>query len=55
MSRRSVVINRWKRAFMMVVAANFFKSIALGRRPSQSISQSHLVGDDEKYEKLSPR
>ena len=28
MSRRSVVVNRWKRAFMMVVAANFFKRIS---------------------------
>lgn len=36
MSRRSVVINRWKRAFMMVVAANFFKRISFSR------NQSHI-------------
>ena len=34
MSRRSVVINRWKRAFMMVVAANFFKRISFARNSS---------------------
>lgn len=28
MSRRSVVVSRWKRAFMLVIAANFFKRIA---------------------------
>lgn len=28
MSRRALVVNRWKRAFMMVVAANFFKKIS---------------------------
>lgn len=27
MSRRALVVNRWKRAFMMVLAANFFRRI----------------------------
>lgn len=28
MSRRALVVNRWKRAFMMVLAANFFRRIS---------------------------
>lgn len=35
MSRRSVVVNRWKRAFMLVVTANFFKRIAFKDRPEE--------------------
>lgn len=27
MSRRAVVVNRWKKAFMMVVASNFFRQV----------------------------
>lgn len=30
MSRRALVVNRWKKAFMMVVATNFFKRIDIG-------------------------
>lgn len=32
MSRRSVVVNRWKKAFMMVVATNLFKRITFHSR-----------------------
>eukprot|EP01031_Cornospumella_fuschlensis_P036203 gene36203-43914_t len=32
MSRRSVVVNRWKKAFMMVVATNLFKRITFQSR-----------------------
>lgn len=39
MSRRSVVVNRWKRAFMMVVAANFFMRIALRPNSEQKETQ----------------
>jgi hypothetical protein len=27
MSRRSVVVNRWRKAFMLIVASNFFRRI----------------------------
>lgn len=45
MSRRSVVINRWKRAFMMVVAANFFKRISFvsGRDRPNNISPAKVM------------
>jgi hypothetical protein len=55
MSRRSVVVNRWKRAFMLVVAANFFKRISFARTPgSGQLSQQSKhdlmgIGEDEKY------
>lgn len=39
MSRRSVVINRWKKAFMMVIAANFFKKI-YGRANSSTLPRT---------------
>lgn len=46
MSRRSVVINRWKRAFMMVVAANFFKRISFvgDRRGSRQMMGGQVKG-----------
>lgn len=46
MSRRSMVINRWKKAFMMVLAANFFRRISFHSVPPAGFkldSQSHLT------------
>lgn len=41
-SRRNIVVNRWKRAFMMVVAANLFKKIHFGQQqPSHQGSHHH--------------
>lgn len=47
MSRRALVVNRWKRAFMLVLAANFFRRIHFYPRV-----ESKLVDDPPTMEML---
>lgn len=47
MSRRSVVVNRWKRAFMLVVAANFFSRISIRKKADESLK---VIQEEQKME-----
>lgn len=45
MSRRALVINRWKRAFMLVLAANFFRRIHFYPRSESKQNESIRTTD----------
>lgn len=48
MSRRSVVVNRWRRAFMLVVTANLFKRIHFYPKEDKEASGGEGAAKDEK-------
>eukprot|EP01039_Chlorochromonas_danica_P006620 gene6620-7313_t len=47
MSRRSVVVSRWKRAFMLVIAANFFKRIAFKPQSEEKHEEKEAMREEK--------